>query len=104
MKIYINDLHQIRAVRINDTNEDLTELEVPDDFLQGYCDTLIKAFCYHEWTEENGTTAVSIYPYKDFSVMESIQEQNLIRESQFLATQKASIDLDFRVSMMEVSP
>ena len=104
MKIYINSLHQIRAVNFNDTKEELTEIEVPEDFLQGYCDTLIKAFCYHEWVDDEGHNCVSVYPYKDFSVMESIQEQNTIRESQFLATQKASVDLDFRVSLMEVIP
>lgn len=104
MKIYVNSLHQIVALRVNDTGDDtLKEIEVPDDFLKPYCDTLIKSFCYQECQDDNGNPVVSIYPFKDFSMLMSIQEQNDIRESQLLGTKKNDMDLDFRVTMLELS-
>lgn len=103
MKIYVNSLHQIVTLRVNDTgDETLKEIEVPDDFLKPYCDTLIKSFCYQEWQDDNGNPVVSIYPFKDFSILMSIQEQNDIRESQRLSLMKANVDLDLRVTLLEV--
>lgn len=103
MKIYVNSLHQIVALRVNDTGDDtLKEIEVPDDFLKPYCDTLIKSFCYQECQDDNGNPVVSIYPFKDFSMLMSIQEQNDIREIQRLALVKSDVDMDFRISSIEI--
>lgn len=103
MKIYINSEHQIKALRVNDTGDDtLTEIEVEDDFLQGFCDTMIKAFCYHKWTDENGSEQLSVYPYKDFSVMESIQQEHELQELQAAEILETTIDNDYRLSMMEL--
>lgn len=93
MKIYINEFYQIKAIGVNNTGNDiLTEIEVEEDFLPGYCDTVKKGFCYEESVDENGTKCVSVYPYKDFAMLESIQEQNDLREKsekQLTSTQLA---------------
>lgn len=103
MKIYINNQHQIKAVRVNDTGDDtLTEIEVEDDFLSGYCDTMKKAFCYHKWKDKNGNELLSVYPYKDFSVMESIQQEHEAQERQAAQLLEAALDNDYRLSMMEL--
>lgn len=106
MKIYINECHQIVGLRSRpeyDTENKLKEIEVADDFLSPYCDTLIKSFCYHEWTGEDGNQMLSVYPFKDFSILESIQEQNDIREVQLTGTSKLNLDLDLRVTMLELA-
>lgn len=104
MKIFINDSDQIKAVRTNDTgDETLTEIEVEDSFLQGYCDTVMKAFCYHRFHDDKGGSGVSVYPYKDFSLLESIQEQDNLREKLSENTRDLLIDSDFRLSMMEIA-
>lgn len=104
MKIYINNLHQIKAVRENLTGDDtLQEIEVPDDFLQGFCDTVMCSFCYHMWQDEDGNDVLSVYPYKDFSLLESIQEQNDIRENQLNETVRNALDMDLRVTMLEMN-
>lgn len=103
MKIYINSEHQIKAVKHNDTGDyTLTEIEVEDDFLAGYCDTLLKAFCYHKWKDENGNEMLSVYPYKDFSVMESIQQEHEVQERQTAGLLESAIDNDYRLSMIEL--
>ena len=79
MKIYINDLHQIVGLRVRpdwDTENELKEREVEDTFLLGYCDAVIKSFCYHEWEDDEGNKLLSVYPYKDFALLESIQEEH----------------------------
>lgn len=104
MKIYVNNLHQIKAIRENTTgNENLKEYEVDDDFLRGFCDTVICSFCYHKWQDEQGNDVLSVYPYKDFSLLESIQEQNDIREKQLTQTIENQLDTDFRLSMLELT-
>lgn len=105
MKIYINECHQIVGLRTrpeDDTENILKEVEVADDFLKPYCDTLIKSFCYHEWEDDEGNKFLSVYPYKDYSLLESIQEQNDIREVQRLELLKSDVDMDFRISSMEI--
>ena len=101
MKIYINELHQIKAVGTNNTG-DKTLKEVEDDFLQGYCDTVKCAFCYHEWTDEEGRQCLSVYPYKDWAVMESIQQEYDLREAQMNAAIENWLDTDLRVTMLEI--
>lgn len=103
MKIYINNLHQIKAIGVNNTgDETLTEKEVEDDFLSGYCDTVKCAFCYHEWTDEEGCKYLSIYPYKDWAVMESIQQEYALREAQMNDAIENRLDTDLRVTMLEI--
>lgn len=106
MKIFVNSNHQIKALRINDSGDDtLTEIEVTDDFLQGHCDTVIKSFCHEIGTDENGITQVSTYPYKDFSMLECIQEQDDLRVNLKNEQEEAdgyNIDLDYRLSKMEL--
>lgn len=86
MKIYINNLHQIKAVNENTTGDNtLKEIEVEDNFLEGWCDTVKCAFCYHEWVDDDGHQCLSVYPYKDFAVMESIQREHDNTSQQILA-------------------
>lgn len=102
MKIYINEHHEIKAVRVNDTGFELTEIEVEDDFLQGFCNSVIKAFKYHKWTDEYGNEFLSVYPYKDFAVMESIQQEHDAQEAQAEELTQSIIDNDYRLSVMEL--
>lgn len=72
MKIYVNEQHQIKAIRSNDTGEALTEYEVPDDYFNGWCDTVIKGYCHQ--VNEDGSVAT--YPYKDFDLLMAIQQEH----------------------------
>lgn len=103
MKIYINEQHQIKAIRFNDTgDETLTEAEVEDDFLSGFCDTVIKAFCYHQWADENGNERLSVYPYKDLELLMSIQAEHDAQETQTEELLQSTLDNDYRLSVMEL--
>lgn len=103
MKIYINEQHQIKAIRFNDTGDNaLTEMEVDDGFLQGFCDSVIKAFCYHKWKDENNNELLSVYPYKDFELLMSIQAEHDTQEAQVEELTQSIIDNDYRLSMMEL--
>ncbi|HJB08620.1 MAG TPA: hypothetical protein H9716_12295 [Candidatus Enterocloster faecavium] len=73
MKIYVNENHEICAARVNDTgDETLKEYEVPDDYFNGWCDTVIKGYCYQ--VNEDGSVAT--YPYKDFDLLMAIQQEH----------------------------
>lgn len=99
MKIYVNEFQQIKAVGVNDTGIDtLEEIEVPDDFLSEYCNTVIKAFCY-ERMEGGG---ISVYPYKDYSMLECIQDMDNLRERLRTATLDMFVSDDFRITAMEL--
>lgn len=76
MKIFTNSAHQIKAVHVNDSHEELTEIEVEDSFLSNYCDTVKCGFCYEKWTDSDGTECLSVYPYKDLNILESIQSEH----------------------------
>jgi hypothetical protein len=90
MKIYVNEFHQIEAVRENNTGDDtLKEIEVPDDFLQPFCATVIKGFCYQ--INEDGSTMV--YPYKDFELLMSIQQLHEEKEKQVTELQLALAEM-----------
>lgn len=90
MKIYVNEFHQIKAVRENTTgNDTLKEIEVPDDFLQPFCATVIKGFCYQ--INEDGSTMV--YPYKDFELLMSIQQLYEEKEKQVTELQLALAEM-----------
>lgn len=106
MKIYVNSQHEIKALRINDTgNNALTEIDVPDDFLQGYCDTVIKSFCHKICTDEGGHIQESTYPYKDFSMLECIQEQDNLRvnlENEHESINEYNIELDYQLSLIKL--
>lgn len=103
MKIYVNSGHQIKAVRVNDTGDStLTEIIVEDNFLEGFCDSVIKSFCYQVWKDGDGNQQVSTYPYKDFSVLETIQEEHVLQELQAVELMEATIENDYRLSMMEL--
>lgn len=103
MKIYVNNENQIKALRVNDTELDLKEIEVSDDFMKGYCDTYIKSFCYQEILNENGEViGISVYPYKPLSVMESIQELDSLREKLRSDTESLALDQEFRISLIEL--
>lgn len=90
MKIFVNEFHQIRAVRENIMGDDtLKEIEVPDDFLRPCCDTVIKGFCYQ--INEDGSTMV--YPYKDFELLMSIQQLYEEKEKQVTELQLALAEM-----------
>ena len=103
MKIYVNEQHQIKALRINDTGLDLKEIEVPDDFMLGHSDIFIKSYCYQEFIGEDGEiTGVSIYPYKDLALMESLEEVNALQEKLKEYTENFMLDQEYRTSLLEL--
>lgn len=103
MKIYVNEQHQIKALRINDTGLDLKEIEVPDDFMLGHSDIFIKSYCYREIIGDDGEiTGVSIYPYKDLALMESLEEVNALQEKLKEDTENFMLDQEYRTSLLEL--
>lgn len=103
MKIYVNERHQIQAIRKNDTNLELKEIEVSDDFMQGYSDVFIKSYCYQEIIGEDGqVVGVSIYPYKDLALMESLEEVNKLQEQLRSDTENFMLDQEYRTSLVEL--
>lgn len=89
MKIYVNDQHQIKAVRVNDTGEVLTEYEVPDDYFNGWCDTVIKGYCHQ--VNEDGSVAT--YPYKDFELLMAIQQEHDLQARETTGLQLALAEI-----------
>lgn len=90
MKIFVNEFHQIKAVRENNTGDDtLKEIIVEDDFLKPYCDTVIKGFCYQ--INEDGSTM--LYPYTDFELLMSIQQLHEEKEKQVTELQLALAEM-----------
>lgn len=103
MKIYVNELHQIKAVRVNNTGLELKEIEVLDDFMAGHSDVFIKSYCYQEFIGEDGeVTGVSIYPYKDLALMESLEEVNALQEKLKEDTENFMLDQEYRTSLLEL--
>ena len=103
MKIYVDEQHQIKAVHKNDTGMELKEIEVSDDFMQGQSDVFIKAYCYQEYTNEEGkVTGVSIYPYKDLALMESLEEVNKLQEKLREDAENFMLEQDYRISLVEL--
>lgn len=103
MKIFVNELHQIKALRENDTELELKEVEVPDNFMEGYSDVFIKSYCYQELVGEDGEiTGVSIYPYKDLALMESVEEVNALQEKLREDTEKFMLEQEYRTSLVEL--
>lgn len=84
MKIYTDEQHRIVAVRKNDTGLQLTEHDVSDDFLNGWCDTVIMGYCY-----QVNDDSIAIYPYKDFDLLMSIQQMYEEKEKQVTELQLA---------------
>lgn len=89
MKIYVNDLHQIMAVHKNDIDKTLKEHDVDDNLFNGWCDTVIKGYCY----QENKDGTVSVYPYKDFGLLMSVQQLYEEKEMQVTELQLALAEL-----------
>lgn len=103
MKIYVNELHQIKAVRVNNTGLKLKQIEVPDDFMTGHSDVFIKSYCYQEFIGEDGEiTGVSIYPYKDLALMESLEEVNKLQEKLREDAENFMLDQEYRTSLLEL--
>ncbi|MBS4931124.1 MAG: hypothetical protein KH020_07315 [Clostridiales bacterium] len=103
MKIYVNELHQIKAVRVNNTGLELKEIEVLDDFMAGHSDVFIKSYCYQEFIGEDGKiTGVSIYPYKDLALMESLEEVNALQEKLREESENFMLDQEYRTSLLEL--
>jgi len=103
VKIYVNELYQIKAVRVNNTGLELKEIEVLDDFMAGHSDVFIKSYCYQEFIGENGEiTGVSIYPYKDLALMESLEEVNSLQEKLREDTEKFMLEQEYRTSLVEL--
>ncbi|MBS6559230.1 MAG: hypothetical protein KH355_03020 [Clostridiales bacterium] len=103
MKIYVNTQHQIKALRINDTGLALKEIEVPDDFMSGHSDVFIKSYCYQEFIREDGEiTGVSIYPYKDLALIESLEEVNKLQEKLREDAENFMLDQEYRTSLLEL--
>ncbi len=90
MKIYVNENHEICAARVNDTgDETLKEYEVPDDYFNGWCDTVIKGYCHQ--VDEDGSVAT--YPYKDFELLMAIQQLYEEKEKQVTELQLALAEI-----------
>lgn len=103
MKIYINELHQIKAVYENNTGLELSEIEIPDNTFKGYCEIMIKAYCYQEHKNETGDiVGVSIYPYKDLSLMESLEEINSLQERKQAEMEQFMLEQEYRTSLVEL--
>lgn len=103
MKIYVNSEHQIKALRENDTGLGLKEIEVPEDFMKGKSDVFIKSYCYEEVIGEDGEiTGVSIYPYKDLGLMESLEEVNKLQEKLREDAENFMLDQEYRTSLLEL--
>lgn len=85
MKIYTDEQYHIVAVRKNDTGLQLTEHDVPDDYFNGWCDAVIKGYCY----QVNGDGSIATYPYKDFDLLMSIQQMYEEKEKQVTELQIA---------------
>lgn len=109
VKIYINDQHQIKAIGANDTGDVLEEIEVEDSFLSRFCDTAKKGFCYHRWTQDDGSECLSVYPYKNITMLMTIQEQYEADQQEFAQLRQEDnsiteyqMDLDYRLSMTEL--
>ena len=103
MKIFVNELHQIKALRENDTELELKEVEVPDNFMKGHSDVFMKSYCYQEFFGENGeVTGISVYPYKDLSIMESLEEVNKLQEKLREDAENFMLDQEYRTSLLEL--
>lgn len=103
MKIYVNEQNQIKALRVNNTGDaTLTEIDVDDNFMSNYCDSVIKSFCYDRSVDSLGHETVSVYPYKDFSILETIQEQDNLREKLRAYSEDMALDNDFRLTLLEI--
>lgn len=103
MKIFVNKLHQIKALRENDTGLGLKEIEVPEDFMKGKSDVFIKSYCYEEFVGDDGEiTGVSIYPYKDLALMESLEEVNALQEKLREESENFMLDQEYRTSLLEL--
>ena len=103
MKIYVNNEHQIKALRTNDTGLALKEIEVPEDFMKGKSDVFIKSYCYEEFVGEDGEiTGVSIYPYKDLALMESLEEVTKLQEQLREDAENFMLDQEYRTSLLEL--
>lgn len=85
MKIYTDELYHIVAVKKNDTELQLTEHEVDDMLFNGWCDTVIKGYCY----QVNDDGSIATYPYKDFDLLMSIQQIYEEKERQITELQLA---------------
>ena len=85
MKIYTDELHHIVAINNNDSGVNLKEYEVDDMLFNGWCDIVIKGYCYEEF-EDGGVAA---YPYKDFELLMSIQQIYEEKEKQVTELQLA---------------
>lgn len=104
MKIYINDQHQIKGLRKrpeSDFENLLKEIEVEDDFLSEFCDTVKMGFCY-----ESTDNVLAIYPYKDFDLLMSIQEmyeekEKQVTELQLALTQVFEVAVSANISTMK---
>lgn len=103
MKIYVNELHQIKAVHKNNTVLELKEIEIPDNTFNGYCEIMIKAYCYQEHKNEIGEIiGTSIYPYKDLSLIESLEEINRLQEQKQAELEQFIIEQEYRTSLIEL--
>lgn len=103
MKIYVNEQHQIKALRENDTKLELKEIEVLDNFMEGHSDVFIKSHCYRQYFNEGGEiTEIAIYPYKDLSIMESLEEVNKLQDKLKEDTENFMLDQEYRTSLLEL--
>lgn len=90
MKIYVNEFHEIKSIAINDTGDDtLKEYVISDDYFNGWCDTVVKGFCY----QVNEDNSVMVYPYKDFELLMSIQQLHEEKEKQVTELQLALAEM-----------
>lgn len=126
MKIYTNDQHEIVGRKIIPKSY-THEYGVDDDFGDQWCDAALFGFCYAPSYEldfnEDGTikqdrngndlyrldeagqpvqTGMAFYPYIDFNIIQSIQNLYEKEEEKQAEIDEYSIDLDYRLSCLEL--
>ena len=62
---------------------------ISDDYFNGWCDTVVKGFCY----QVNEDNSVMVYPYKDFELLMSIQQLYEEKEKQVTELQLALAEM-----------
>lgn len=102
MKIYTDEFYRIVAVNKNDAGTGLKEHEVDDMLFNGWCDTVIKGYCY----QINDDGSIAVYPYKDFELLMSIQQiyeekEKQITELQLALTQVFEVAVSANISTMK---
>lgn len=126
MKVYTNENHEI--IGVDKATENYSyEYELGDNELGNWCETALKGFCYTPSYElelnRDGTikldetgkdvyrldadgnkiqSGFAFYPFIDFNIIRNIQELHEKEEAKYIETDEYNIDLDYRLSCLEL--